>query len=93
VFVDAMGDGDLGAISGCRFDVGHSDNGDVQQVSLMALVMGLEFSEIEDYVGGSMPDPKKRLAALMEEIGVTPSYGRPTLFRIRDDISVLMRPQ
>jgi hypothetical protein len=89
-FVDATGDGDLGAIAGCGFDVGHPETGDVQPMSLMALVTGLEFSQIEAYVGGSLPAPKKLLATLMEEIGVPPSYGHPTLFRIRDDLFALM---
>jgi hypothetical protein len=90
VFIDATGDGDLGAIAGCGFEVGHPETGDVQPMSLMALVTGLEFDQIEDYVGGSMQGPKKLLAALMEDIGVSPSYGHPTLFRIRDDLFALM---
>jgi hypothetical protein len=89
-FVDATGDGDLGAIAGCGFDVGHPETGDVQPMSLMALITGLAFNEIEAYVGGSMADPKKRLAALMDQIGVSPSYGHPTIFRIRDDLFALM---
>lgn len=89
-FVDATGDGDLGAAAGCGFDIGHPETGDVQPMSLMALVTGVEFSKIEAYVGGSMKEPKQRLAALMEEIGVPASYGHPTLFRIRDNLFALM---
>ncbi len=90
VFIDATGDGDLGALCGCGFDVGHPETGAVQPMSLMALITGLQFDQIEPYVGGSMAEPKQRLSALMEEIGVSPSYGHPTLFRIRDNLFALM---
>ena len=90
VFIDATGDGDLGALAGCGFDMGHPETGVVQPMSLMALVTGVVFDEIEVYVGGSMREPKQRLGALMEEIGVPASYGHPTLFRIRDNLFALM---
>ena len=90
VFIDATGDGDLGALAGCGFDMGHPETGAVQPMSLMALVSGIRFDEVESYVGGSMAEPKQRLGALMTEIGVAPSYGNPTLFRIRDDLFALM---
>ena len=89
-FIDATGDGDLGAQAGCGFDMGHPETGAVQPMSLMALVAGLRFNEVEAYVGGSLSEPKKRLGALMTEIGVAPSYGHPTLFRIHDDLFALM---
>ena len=90
VFIDATGDGDLGALAGCGFDMGHPETGAVQPMSLMALVAGIRFDEVESYVGGSMAEPKQRLGTLMTEIGVAPSYGNPTLFRIRDDLLALM---
>ena len=89
-FIDATGDGDLGAQAGCGFDMGHPETGAVQPMSLMALVAGLRFNEVEAYVGGSLSEPKKLLGALMTEIGVAPSYGHPTLFRIHDDLFALM---
>jgi glycine/D-amino acid oxidase-like deaminating enzyme len=89
-FVDTTGDGDLSFAAGCGFDMGHPETGAVQPMSLMALVTGLQFDEVEPYVGGSMKEPKQRLGALMAEIGVPPSYGHPTLFRIRDDLFALM---
>ncbi len=90
VFIDATGDGDLGALAGCGFDMGHPETGAVQPMSLMAPVAGIRFDEVESYVGGSMAEPKQRLGTLMTEIGVAPSYGNPTLFRIRDDLLALM---
>jgi len=90
VFIDATGDGDLAAVAGCGFDMGSAETGDVQPMSLMALLTGLQFDQIEAYVGGAMSEPKKRLGKLMTDIGVAPSYGNPTLFRIRDDLFALM---
>ena len=90
VFIDTTGDGDLGAHAGCGFDMGHPETGVVQPMSLMALVSGIQFDDVEAYVGGSMKEPKQRLGALMEEIGVPASYGHPTLFRVRDDLFALM---
>lgn len=90
VFVDTTGDGDLAAVAGCSFDMGSPETGDVQPMSLMALLTGLRFEQIEPYVGGALREPKQRFAALMEDAGVSPSYGHPTLFRVRDDLFALM---
>jgi hypothetical protein len=56
----------------------------------MALIAGLRFDDIEPFVGGSMREPKQRLGALFEELGVPASYGHPTLFKIREDLFALM---
>lgn len=90
VFVDASGDGDLGALAGCGFDMGSPETGQVQPMSLMAWITGVQFDEIEPFVGGSMSEPKKRLFDEMERAGVSPSYAGPTLFRVRDDLFALM---
>ncbi len=90
VFVDATGDGDLGALAGCKFEMGHPETGAVQPMSLMALIAGLRFDDIESFVGGAMREPKQRLGALFEELGVPASYGHPTLFKIREDLFALM---
>lgn len=89
-FVDATGDGDLAAQAGCGFDVGHPETGQVQPMSLMALLTGVRFGDIEPFVGGNMAVPKDRLLAEMARAGVSPSYGAPTLFRIREDLFALM---
>ena len=89
-FVDATGDGDLGALAGCGFDMGHPETGKVQPMSLIALVTGVRFSEIEPFVGGSLGEPKERLLAEMQRAGVAPSYGKPTLFRVHEDLLALM---
>jgi hypothetical protein len=90
VFVDATGDGDLGALAGCGFDMGSPETGAVQPMSLMAWITGVQFDEIESFVGGSMSEPKQRLFAEMARAGVSPSYAGPTIFRVRDDLFAMM---
>jgi hypothetical protein len=90
VFVDATGDGDLGALAGCGFEMGHPETGAVQPMSLMAWITGVQFDEIEAFVGGTMSEPKQRLYAEMERAGMPPSYAGPTIFRVRDDLFALM---
>ena len=95
VFIDATGDGDLGAGAGCGFDWGNPENGLVQPMSLIALVAGVSASEIQAFYNGiddaqSWAAPKDRLRAAMEAGGHSPSYAKPSLFRIRDDLFILM---
>ena len=49
IFIDATGDGDVAALSGCGFDWGDAD-GHVQPMSMLGLVTGARFEEIEDCV-------------------------------------------
>jgi len=92
VFVDATGDGDLAAHAGCRFDLGRPADGVTQPMSMMAILTGIEYDRVKDFVRGREKDhnqPKKRLLAEMRKGGFTPSYSRPTLFRIHDNLFCL----
>lgn len=94
VFIDCTGDGDLGAQAGCGFDFGHPQTGRTQPMTLLALVAGVLPSEI----AGFYPEPdsenwegfKDRLRGEMEKSGHSPSYAKPTLFRLCGDLFVLM---
>ena len=93
VFVDCTGDGDLAALAGCGFDLGHPETGATQPMSLMALLTGIRAAHIDGFYrvdGVPWATPKERLRAEMERGGRSPSYARPTLFRIRDDLFALM---
>ena len=90
VIVDTTGDGDVASLAGCGYDVGHPETGDTQPMSLMALITGVRFEEIEPFVAGGGAEPKARLHAEMARAGVAPSYGAPTIFRLRDDFFSLM---
>ncbi len=90
VFVDATGDGDLAAQAGCGFNLGRPESGQCQPMSLVALVAGIRADEVAEFIGGGGHEPKERLLAEMRRAGVSPSYGGPTLFRIRNDLFALM---
>ena len=93
VFVDCTGDGDLAALAGCGFDLGEPGTGRMQPMSLIALVSGIGAGGIHPCVrvpGAEGSEAKVRLLAEMERAGVSPSYSRPTLFRVRDDLFMLM---
>jgi glycine/D-amino acid oxidase-like deaminating enzyme len=100
VFIDATGDGDLAALSGCSFEIGHPDGGRTQPMSLMALVGGIHYPAVAEFVAGGHffaasndPDhdaPKRRLLAAITDAGVEPSYKGPTLFRVTDSLFALM---
>ena len=98
-FVDATGDGDLGARAGCGFATGGNVPGSPDQpASLLALVY-LE-SAPRDCVAndpsvfapdGTVPaSPKARLREELRRVGIDPSYGAPTLFHLRGNLYALM---
>lgn len=89
-FIDATGDGDLAAQAGCGFDLGRPENGECQPMSLLALITGLQYQEISEFVGGGLSAPKARLLEELKRAGVSPSYAAPTLFRIHDDLFTFM---
>lgn len=94
LFIDCTGDGDLATQAGCGFDFGHPETGRTQPMSLMALVTGIVPDEIQAYYrdldGAPWAQPKDKLRGEMERGGHSPSYAKPTLFRIRDDLFALM---
>ena len=100
-YIDCTGDGDLGAMSGCGFDVGGDQPGDPEQpASLIALLMIPDDSGIRKFVSNDPsnfgPDGKRtviskvELLAALKKAGVAPSYGHPTLFRIHKGLFAFM---
>jgi hypothetical protein len=93
-FIDCTGDGDLGAAAGCGFDLGHPETARTQPMSLMALLAGIRADEVAPFISDEFnrdwAGPKDRLRGEMERGGHSPSYSKPTLFRIRDDLFSLM---
>lgn len=94
VFIDCTGDGDLGALAGCGFDYGNPETGRTQPMTLLALVAGVVPSEIAAFYPEENSENwegfKDRLRVEMEKSGNSPSYAKPTLFRLGDDLFVLM---
>lgn len=91
-FIDCTGDGDLGALAGCDVRFGHPETGLCQPMSMICLVTGLMPDEVKDFYGGAggWAGPKDRLRAEMERGGHSPSYAKPSLFPVRDDLFILM---
>jgi hypothetical protein len=86
VFIDATGDGELGSLAGCGFDYGDPETGEVQPMTLVGLLTGIQLAEVSKFVGGGSPEAKRNLREEMERAGIRPSYGSPTLFCIREDL-------
>ena len=87
VFIDATGDGDLAAHAGCGFDFGR--DGQTQPMTLMAIVTGLRATDIAPYIYMA-EEHDLRIDRFLDAIGFEPSYRRPCLFQIHDDLFAFM---
>ena len=94
VFIDATGNGDLAAIAGCEFDIGHPETGEVQPMTLRAIVGGLKLEDIKDsFITASGVPNQQMKDAFRQEIekaGVSPSYAMPSLSYIHASYFALM---
>lgn len=95
VFIDATGNGDMAALAGCNFDLGHPESKLTQPMSLNALISGIQRKDMEEKKMIAMPnlswaEPKENLLAEIRKGGADCSYEKPTLFAIRDDLFSLM---
>lgn len=104
VFIDATGDGDLGAFAGCAWDIGRGGaECPCQPLTLNALAMVKDADALKDLISFYQADPAnpkangaghlKATQGFMKEIqraGLDPSYGSPTLFQVRDNLVMVM---
>lgn len=95
VFIDATGDGDLGSFAGCAWEIGEAKDCPCQPMSLNALLVCKDAAALESFIHASDPSKKDGLAkdALLNEIkraGFFPSYSKPTLFQVRDNLLLVM---
>lgn len=92
-FVDATGDGDLGALAGCGFDYGYHSPDEIQPMTYMALVTVRDPAELKSYISfwqGEEPQQWPNFLAEIRRAGLEPSYARPTLFQVRDTLLAIM---
>jgi len=92
-FVDCTGDGDLAAHAGCAYEVGRSEDGKCQPLSLIALLAGIDDAGIGEYVRSDSNDGWQDTQRLLERLasqGVVPTYGKPIIFRIADGLYGMM---
>ncbi len=93
VFVDATGDGDLAAYAGCGYDLGHPQTGQMQPMSLIMLLTGLDPLAVQDCINkgpAGHAASKKAMLAELEAAGFTPSYAAPTLFDLGGGLMMMM---
>jgi len=99
VFIDATGDGDVGAPAGCGWDFGREEDGACQPMTMNALVTVPDVEAVKDFIlfyGGEdawhswQNQARRRLLAEIRRAGINPSYGEPTLFHLRGNLLTLM---
>ncbi len=96
VFIDATGDGDLGAQAGCEWEIGESKGCPCQPLSMDVLLVVKDHTQLRDFLrvqGGDSKTNEAKKCAFLAEIkraGVTPSYAMPTLFPVRDNLLLAM---
>jgi hypothetical protein len=94
VFIDTTGDGDLGAQAGCEFEIGREKACPCQPMTMYALLVVKDASQIADCIhgtgdGGRHVGPKA-FQETLKRAGVTPSYGHACLFPIQGNLVLLM---
>jgi hypothetical protein len=96
VFIDATGDGDLGALAGCGWDIGVEKDCPCQPLTMNALAAVKDVTQMQKYISFYQGDLKwhveatKNFKAEINRAGIDPSYGMPTLFHVRDNVVLIM---
>ncbi len=95
VFIDTTGDGDLGALAGCAWEIGEAKDCPCQPMSLNALLVVKDAAALAHCIHKSDPSKADGIAkdAFLAEIkraGFFPSYSKPTLWQVRDDLLLVM---
>jgi hypothetical protein len=92
IIVDATGDGDVGALAGCEFDMGKGEENSIQPMSFLGLISGIVHSEVGDYVRKMKNswENNQRLKKLIKAGGVETSYRNPMIFPIRENLFSIM---
>jgi hypothetical protein len=95
VFIDTTGDGDLGALAGCEWEIGEAKDCPCQPMSLNALLVCKDAAALAEFIHVSDPDAsvgvaKKAFLAEIKRAGFFPSYSSPTLWQVRDNLLLVM---
>lgn len=95
VFIDTTGDGDLGELAGCGWDIGLENDCPCQPLTMNALAVVSDVTRLQKYISfyGGNDIHVEKVTNFKEEIsraGIEPSYGMPTLFNVRDNLVLLM---
>ncbi len=97
VFIDTTGDGDLGALAGCEWEIGEANDCPCQPMSLNALLVVKDAEALREFVRMDKQGPdeddnlkKDRIRQEIERTGHFPSYSKPTLWQVRDNLILAM---
>lgn len=95
VFIDTTGDGDLGALAGCQWEIGEAKDCPCQPMSLNALLVCKDAAALAPFIHKSDPSPadgkaKDAFKAEIQRAGHFPSYSKPTLWQVRDNLLLVM---
>ena len=101
VFIDATGDGVIGALAGCSWDLGEMGNDEAgkclcQPLTMNALAVVKDVTLMQKYIsfyGGDLNwhvEATKNFKSDIQKAGIDPSYGMPTIFHVRDNIVLVM---
>ena len=95
IFIDTTGDGDVGSLAGCEFEIGESKDCPCQPMSLNALLVAKDAAALAPFIHGSDPskrdnDAKGEFLKQIQRTGHFPSYSKPTLWQVRDDLLLVM---
>ncbi|WP_138476707.1 FAD-dependent oxidoreductase [Dyadobacter bucti] len=100
VFIDATGDGDLGAQAGNSWEIGQGgDTCPCQPLTLNTLAVVRDPAALKQYISFYTNEGDKKnwhvpavnaFSKEIERAGIKPSYGMPTLFLIRDNLVMIM---
>ena len=88
IYVDCTGDGELGYMAGCSYDLSAPDKR--QPASFYVLVTGIEYDEVKDFLFNTLhiysEDAKTNLLKEFKRAGFTPTYLCPTLGYIENGL-------
>ncbi len=96
VFIDATGDGDLGAQAGCEWEIGEAADCPCQPMSMDALLIVKDATLLPQFLHRAgaqlreVPDHRLNFRDEIRRAGLEPSYGMPTLFQVRDNLLLVM---
>ncbi len=90
VFIDCTGDGDLAALAGCGYEIGQPHTGLCQPMSMMALLAGAGRADEPPFNIHKWGKNKDWILAEMRRGKHEPSYGRPSMFLVRDGYIIMM---
>ena len=101
VFIDATGDGVLGALAGCEWDLGDMEKKDAmkclcQPLTMNALAVVKDVTQMGKFISFYNGDlnwhveATKNFKAEIQKAGIDPSYGMPTIFHVRDNVVMVM---